>query len=495
MIPVERGEKPTWAHQRRSELHPRKTRADRSSALAPMSAAAAAATPRSGTAAAGARDALAHLHAAARADDVPAVTANLRAGRNLGAVDAAGNTMLHVAAHAGALSVLRLLLSSGAEVDSRGAQLRTPLHDAAAAGHGTVIEILLRHGADPKLFDASGRTPRQAALASGQVYAARILDDTSVRALHQRHREGQLREVEEQRRALVQTLAGDGRMPPAASLEAVVAKRAVDKTISRLAFSLADSDGDGRLSRDEIGAVLSTQGLRSDPAFVDALLLRYDMDQSGYIELDEFNRVLPLLSSQAAANSSPRARSLQHLLPPPADARPGAPTLRTDGLLDDVEEPADVKAAKEAREYDQLKLLAGEIDHACRVAGVKSVVAHGAAAAYPPKDWSVMSPRVTAERAPATLMPQPGASAASAAAGGGGGSASPRPSASPRGRWGQDLAPGAATPRSPSFAPSFALPARTRSSGTSSGGGGGGGGSRSPQRAEAYPPPSWQSPR
>ena len=49
-------------------------------------------------------------------------------------------------------------------------------------------------------------------------------------------------------------------------------------------------------------------------------------------------------------------------------------------------------AARESREYQNLKVMAGEIDHACRVAGVGST-AHSAEAEYPPRNWSGESNR------------------------------------------------------------------------------------------------------
>ena len=268
--------------------------------------------------------ALAALHAAAQRDDCVQLKAELVGGKRIDSVDVTGNTMLHAAAGSGAMGAVRLLIQAGAPVDAKGPDLRTPLHDAAAGGHGLVIEALLLSGADHSCFDAMGRTPRLSALHAGQDRMARMLDDSKVAVLHRRHREAQ-------RRDALQTLAGGS---------GAGTSRVADQTVARLAFSVADHDGDGALSGHEVQSVLASHGLRSDGAFVEALMTKYDTDRSGSIELSEFDRLLSLLAGNTEGDSSPRGGGVAVGRPLASQyariTTPSPSLVRTDGQLGDI---------------------------------------------------------------------------------------------------------------------------------------------------------------
>ena len=118
------------------------------------------------------------------------------------------------------------------------------------------------------------------------------------------------------------------------------------------------------------------------------------------IELSEFNRLLPVLSAHSEGDSSPRASGASSRTHFPlllfTDPKNTAFDLkeppRTDGKLSRPAMTPEAIAARETREYQNLKVMAGEIDHACRVAGVGST-AHSAEEEYPPRNWSGESNR------------------------------------------------------------------------------------------------------
>ena len=120
---------------------------------------------------------LALLHAA-RADDWPAVLAQLKAGANPNAVDAEwrGGVLARAAA-AGQTEVVRKLLAAGADPDQRGEQGFTPLGAAALRGHALVVRLLLRHEADPDRKSADGAPPLVNAARMGHAAVVEALLD------------------------------------------------------------------------------------------------------------------------------------------------------------------------------------------------------------------------------------------------------------------------------------------------------------------------------
>ncbi|MBN8760495.1 MAG: hypothetical protein ABS91_00450 [Thiobacillus sp. SCN 64-35] len=147
------------------------------------------------------------LMAAARAGDVEAVRALLKAGanpnvgdywRDVPLVEAArkdhlelaqalldagavpglkgrGYTALGLAAKNGNAALVDLLLRAGASPDRKSDDGDTPAHAAARMGHAAVIERLAVARPDWRLFDREGLTPLSVAAANGQYAAAEAL--------------------------------------------------------------------------------------------------------------------------------------------------------------------------------------------------------------------------------------------------------------------------------------------------------------------------------
>lgn len=78
-------------------------------------------------------------------------------------------------------------------------------------------------------------------------------------------------------------------------------------------FKVFDRDGDGRISKTELVAVLSSlddgRNVLKD-AEVDEMMMRADADGDGFIDLDEFIRFNTTKSTSAAANSAELSRAL-----------------------------------------------------------------------------------------------------------------------------------------------------------------------------------------
>jgi len=104
-----------------------------------------------------------------RDQDVPALSALLRAGADVdyrNDVDA-GYTALDCAARASNVRMVRTLLAHGASVNAAGGNVRrTALHWAAAALTPSVCMVLIAARADPAALDSDGATPLQVALSA-----------------------------------------------------------------------------------------------------------------------------------------------------------------------------------------------------------------------------------------------------------------------------------------------------------------------------------------
>ena len=106
--------------------------------------------------------------AAARARDIAAVRALLKAGADVNAASGDGMTALHWAAQQGDNALVQMLLSAGANVHAT-TRLGgyTALHLAAQAGHAQAVAALLASGADPDLTTSTGATPIMLAAKAG----------------------------------------------------------------------------------------------------------------------------------------------------------------------------------------------------------------------------------------------------------------------------------------------------------------------------------------
>lgn len=60
----------------------------------------------------------------------------------------------------------------------------------------------------------------------------------------------------------------------------------------KVAFSMVDKDGDGRITPRELMAVLSRLGFKSDDATVKKMISKYDTDGNGTLEFDEFHDMM-----------------------------------------------------------------------------------------------------------------------------------------------------------------------------------------------------------
>ena len=164
------------------------------------------------------------------------------------------------------------------------------------------------------------------------------------------------------------------------------------------------------------------------------------------------------------------------------------PSARTDGQLDDTATTtlAEEKEAQELsakREYGELKVLASEIDHACRVAGVKAGNL-SSSVAYPPAEWSTHA----VVEAQALASPRKGARQVTPSA------ASPSPSPRRATSGTTSHSPGLERQRMATAAAStrttLALDRLHRAQA-----GYAVSRAQSPKRAEAYPPAAWAIPR
>jgi ankyrin repeat protein len=116
---------------------------------------------------------------AAKAGDAPAVRLLLAHGANPHLPNVAGVTPLMAAAGlasneidtrgkfktpAQAVECIELLVKAGADVNARDAKGQTALFGAALWGWNDVVKVLVAHNADPKIKDRNGKTPLDTAL-------------------------------------------------------------------------------------------------------------------------------------------------------------------------------------------------------------------------------------------------------------------------------------------------------------------------------------------
>jgi ankyrin repeat protein len=117
------------------------------------------------------------LHWAAHHGNVDAVNRMIRAGAKVGAANRYGITPIWLAARSGHAAVVEALLRAGADANSRRADSgETVLMIAAQAGHAAVLQRLIAHGADVNVKEkVRGQTELMWAAAEQHVAAVRIL--------------------------------------------------------------------------------------------------------------------------------------------------------------------------------------------------------------------------------------------------------------------------------------------------------------------------------
>jgi ankyrin repeat protein len=130
------------------------------------------------------------LHFAVIAGDIDDVTALVRAGADIGARNALGETPIYETSIAeyyarlyGIANVkesrekISLLLNSGADLNARDLKGSTPLHHAAVCGDARSVMALISGGADVNAKNESGQTPLHYAASSESSEAVAVLLD------------------------------------------------------------------------------------------------------------------------------------------------------------------------------------------------------------------------------------------------------------------------------------------------------------------------------
>jgi ankyrin repeat protein len=122
-------------------------------------------------------DGMTALHWAARAGDLAAVTAAIKAGAKVEATTRVGAyTPLHVASKEGHAAVVKALLDAGSNARAVTANKTTALHFAAAAGSVDAVAALLDRGADVNAREGAWeQTPLIFAAANNRVAAIKLL--------------------------------------------------------------------------------------------------------------------------------------------------------------------------------------------------------------------------------------------------------------------------------------------------------------------------------
>jgi calmodulin len=72
-----------------------------------------------------------------------------------------------------------------------------------------------------------------------------------------------------------------------------------DVTALKDAFLLFDTDGDGVITRTELGAVMKALGLNPTDAELDDMINEVDLDRTGSVDLDEFIKMMTVETKPA----------------------------------------------------------------------------------------------------------------------------------------------------------------------------------------------------
>ena len=120
------------------------------------------------------------LHAAAQSGDTEEVHRLIKAGTDMNATDAEGNTALHLAANNGHLEVVQALLAGGADANAQDAQGWTPIFKAVYnhemdCGFAPVAQALVEAGADVNHRIFYGLTPLMLAAGGGEAAVCEVL--------------------------------------------------------------------------------------------------------------------------------------------------------------------------------------------------------------------------------------------------------------------------------------------------------------------------------
>jgi ankyrin repeat protein len=114
---------------------------------------------------------------AAKAGNIDAVNAALKAGVDVNVKTNGDWTALHAAAERGHAHMVKRLVEAGAKANVKESMGATPLHWAAVRGPREAVDILIRAGADVNAWCVQMDTPLGAAAAAGEVGIAEALLD------------------------------------------------------------------------------------------------------------------------------------------------------------------------------------------------------------------------------------------------------------------------------------------------------------------------------
>ncbi len=115
------------------------------------------------------------LHAAASRGDPKTLNETLRAGVEIDARDARGQTALLLAVEAGHTAIARALMERGASVNVQAANQDTPWLLAGASGRTEILELMLERGPDLSIRNRFGGNALIPACERGHVATVRLL--------------------------------------------------------------------------------------------------------------------------------------------------------------------------------------------------------------------------------------------------------------------------------------------------------------------------------
>jgi ankyrin repeat protein len=116
---------------------------------------------------------------AVKANDAAAVRSFIEDGRNVSAVDSAGDSPLIMAAYKGYTDIVKLLLDAGADIHALDPGMKaTALHAAAYAGHAEAAKLLIEAGVEiNRKGPYNGYTALHDAVWQNNIDVARVIID------------------------------------------------------------------------------------------------------------------------------------------------------------------------------------------------------------------------------------------------------------------------------------------------------------------------------
>jgi len=79
----------------------------------------------------------------------------------------------------------------------------------------------------------------------------------------------------------------------------LAAQQAQDMAALKDAFALFDSDNDGVITKEELGTVLDSLGLKATPSQLEDMINEIDLDHTGTVDLEEFIKMMTMETKPA----------------------------------------------------------------------------------------------------------------------------------------------------------------------------------------------------